>query len=425
MISKKKVHLFEIASMMSEPLDLMSSKLMCHHKTVAYISCLISKEIGLRPKAQDNLIMAGMMHDIGSLTLSERLNTLEFDLTEPHQHAERGYHTLRGFKPFSRPAEIIRYHHLPWKHGLGERCNGRSVPIESHIIHLADRASVLIDYKSDIMGQMDGVRDKIRERANDLFAPDLVDAFDAIAKKESLSFSIKPPLVCFYLGRRSQLLPYISLGLEDLDSLARVFSRVIDFRSPFTAAHSSGVAACASRLAQLAGMDDEDSAIMSAAGHFHDIGKMGVPVEILEKEEPLTDSEMNVVKSHVQYSFHLLDHFRTFSFLRDWAALHHERLNGRGYPFHFTEGQLSTGSRIMAIADVFTALTEDRPYRPGMEAGQIAGIMDEMAQEKSLDPEIYRLLTDNMDEIMYTCNTAQKEARRDYDKFCSKVELVC
>lgn len=204
------------------------------------------------------------------------------------------------------------------------------------------------------------------------------------------------------------------LDLEGLLGLADLFRRIIDFRSPFTATHSAGVAATAARLACLAGLSEMECRMMRAAGYLHDIGKLAVPAEILEKPGPLTEHEFNIIKQHAFHSYRIIESLPTLDVVNRWASLHHERLDGRGYPFHYSGRELSLGSRIMSVADVFTALTEQRPYRHAMEAAKALDVVRELGCASALDLEIVSLLASHLDEVDAERRAAQAAAGEDY-----------
>jgi HD-GYP domain-containing protein (c-di-GMP phosphodiesterase class II) len=147
--------------------------------------------------------------------------------------------------------------------------------------------------------------------------------------------------------------------------------------------------------------------MMRIAGFLHDLGKLAVPTEILEKPGKLTPEEFTVIRSHTYYTYRILDTLDDFDTINTWGAFHHERLNGKGYPFHHTGDVLSLGSRIMCVADVFTAITENRPYRAGMSLSDALTVLRTMAGSNSLDPEIVSLLTNNTSDI----NTARIAAQ--------------
>jgi HD-GYP domain-containing protein (c-di-GMP phosphodiesterase class II) len=231
------------------------------------------------------------------------------------------------------------------------------------------------------------VVDAIKSRSNNIFVPDLVEVFENLSAKESFWFDAASPEIEQIISDRNAL-PDIELDMEGLLMIAKLFSHVVDYRSPFTAVHSAGVSAVATLLAQMIGFSEIECRMMSVAGYLHDIGKLAVPSEILEKPARLSDEEFNIMKSHVYHSYRILEAVSGIDIINTWASFHHERMDGKGYPFHIKGGELPIGSRIMAAADVFTAITEDRPYRKGMSGEEALKIIEDMAKNNSLDKSI-------------------------------------
>ena len=400
----------------SEAMDMINSSLVDHHKQVAYISFSIASEIGLSSEEQNNLILAGLLHDSGALYLEDRLSTLEFELENPQRHAETGYLLLKNFAPFSKLAPLVRYHHIPWECGKGIRRRDEEINIGCHILHLADRISVLIQKQKNILTMTKEIYDKIKVNSGEIFMPELVLALKDLTKKEFFWLDAASSSIGSILASRSNL-PDVELNMKELISLAKFFCQIIDFRSHFTATHTSGVAATAEALAGLANFSDRECQIMKVAGYLHDLGKLAVPTEILEKPGSLSYEDFSIVRSHTYYTYRTLENIAEFDIINNWASFHHERMDGRGYPFHLKKQDLSLGSRIMALADVFTALSEDRPYRKGMSPDRAMKIIEEMANNSSLDKNILSLLRDHFDEIN-TCRTyAQEAARKEYKDF--------
>ncbi|MEA4933762.1 MAG: HD domain-containing protein, partial [Lawsonibacter sp.] len=200
----------------------------------------------------------------------------------------------------------------------------------------------------------------------------------------------------------------------DLIDLARIYSYLIDFRSPFTATHSASVAKVAQKLAELLHFSSTDCKKMLAAGYLHDLGKLTVDNAILEKQSALEPEEFDVIRSHTYYTYYLLDNIAGLDDLKRWAAYHHERLNGTGYPFHIGEDRLCLGSRIMAVADVFSALQEKRPYKEPMSQKETTTILNNMVKNKSLDPYIVGTILENFPVFAKTCMHAGEQAEMEY-----------
>ena len=153
------------------------------------------------------------------------------------------------------------------------------------------------------------------------------------------------------------------------------------------------------------------------AAYLHDLGKLAIPSEILEKKGRLTDDEWSVMRTHVYFTYQILNPIEVLDVVSSWSSLHQERLNGSGYPFHYTAEELPLGARVMAVADVFTGITEDRPYRKGMGREQALGVLRGMAESRELDPGLVELLTRNFEEIDRARAAAQREAVREYREF--------
>ena len=153
---------------------------------------------------------------------------------------------------------------------------------------------------------------------------------------------------------------------EGLDEIATAFADIIDAKSPYTYRHSSRVAAYARQVAAGLNLDADEQRRIYRAGLLHDIGKLGVSNQILDKPGKLTPAEWTQVQQHPKYTLSILSQVSAFGDFAWTAALHHEKLDGTGYPWGLKDKQLDLGARILAVVDIYEALTADRPYRPGM-----------------------------------------------------------
>ncbi|WP_396215332.1 HD-GYP domain-containing protein [Gemmatimonas sp.] len=162
---------------------------------------------------------------------------------------------------------------------------------------------------------------------------------------------------------------------ERLDRIAFAFAAVIDAKTPFTARHSSNVARYAVAIAGTLGVDRTARRDLLRAGLLHDIGKLGVSNRILDKPAKLTEEELGEIRKHPTWTLEILDHVAAFRHFAPDAARHHERLDGRGYPWRLAGDQLSFTARVLAVSDVYEALTATRPYREGLTVAKVIDIM--------------------------------------------------
>ncbi len=412
-ISKQFINIYDLLICITNAGDLVRPEFEEHHQRVAYIAFQIAEHMGLSVDEKKDLVLAGLLHDIGALSLDERLELLESEPPTSNGHAHRGALLIEEFAYLRNAANIIRYHHVPWNFTTGEQVNGAPVPLASHILHLADRVAVLVRKDRDVLEQVSGIRKSITGRRETVFAPELVDAFLRMSEKEYIWLDIAySPLA--YLLQQIVLFETIDLELDEVIELTRIFSRIIDFRSPFTSYHSAGVSKTAERLAELAGFCSAECKMMIIAGNLHDLGKLAVRRSVLEKKDKLDIFEQNEIKSHTFYTYRLLRSIKGFETISMWASFHHEKLNGKGYPFHLHQESIPLGSRIIAVADIFSAVTEERPYRAGVSAQEAVAILQNMVEDGSICPHVVALLANNLNMINEARLEAQAGASKEY-----------
>jgi HD-GYP domain-containing protein (c-di-GMP phosphodiesterase class II) len=417
------IPIFDLVLCLSQAVDLVSPLVADHHKRTAQIAYGLGMQMKLPKEELHDLIIAAALHDVGGLTQKDRIVALDFEYQDPYGHAVMGYLLLKTFSLFRTSADIVRFHHVPWMNGVGAALDGIPVPRASHILQLADRIAVLLDVNADVLQQVDGILEKIRAQSGERFIPEQVQALEVLAEKEAFWLDT---IYLQHLNVLSRRLNWDEIQITETDflGLTNLFRRIIDFRSQFTASHSAGVAAVAETLAQHCGFSFADQRMIHLAGLMHDLGKLAVPAEILEKQGKLTTEEFAVMRRHTYYTFHLLEPLKVLDVIRIWGAYHHERMDGHGYPFHLDENELPLGSRIVSVADIFTAITEDRPYRAGMKVNEAFQILADAASQHRLDKQVVDTLHDHIDEINETRRLAQTSALEEYQKFITEADAL-
>jgi response regulator RpfG family c-di-GMP phosphodiesterase len=418
------VEMIDMISALSTALDIINPALNDHHKRTCYIASCLAEELDLPTKEISTVFLASILHDIGAIVLTSRFKLLDFEDKSPHAHAELGALLLESFPPFAFFSPLVRFHHVPWDNGKGEIFNNKNVPKLSHLIHLADRIAVLVHLQKPVSQQVKSIVDKITAAQGNRFVPEYVEAFLNLSEQEAFWLDIISPNLDLVIKEKSQL-PAIPLDLIGMENLARFFSTIIDTRSHFTANHSSGVSASAMRLAELLGMTSTECHEIRIAGYLHDLGKLAVPETIIEKSGNLDKDERGIIKSHTYYTYAILKEVKGLEKIAIWASFHHETLTGEGYPFHRSSNELPLGARIMTVSDIFTALTEDRPYRKGMKKEEVVKIFSNMVEEGKIDSRVTEVLLVNYDEMNSVRSKAQSEHDANLKEFWSRSkELV-
>jgi HD-GYP domain-containing protein (c-di-GMP phosphodiesterase class II) len=213
------------------------------------------------------------------------------------------------------------------------------------------------------------------ERRGSWFDPALVDGLRALRRDAAFWRKVLGPAPRTHLA---ELEPEddVRMGEEaTLDIIAEAFARVIDAKSPYTYRHSEGVAAVAVEIGRAMDLEPEELRDLRRAALLHDIGKLGVSNLILDKPDRLTDQEMAQVRLHPAYTHQILGRVAAFAGIVEAASAHHERLDGRGYHLGVAGDQLSATARALAVADVYEAMTADRPYRAGLARDEVIAIL--------------------------------------------------
>jgi len=391
-------------------MDLASPNLSQHQQRTAFIAWEMCKLTKFSTERLENVFVAALLHDIGAFSLEEKTAFLQVETLNMEEHCVRGQKILRKIPWLRESARIIRYHHKAIR-DWHETIYVAHV-FDSQIIYLADFVERQIDRNKFILCQHHDIIEKVKNLSSIEFHPQIVELFLETSDREEFWLDIISPRLYTIL----QAGPFreINVNMSELLDISEVFRNIIDLRSRFTSTHSSGVAAAASMLAQMFGFTQLEVDFMQIAGNLHDIGKLAIPNEILNKPSRLNRSEIEIMKSHTYYTYTIINSISGMEEIARWAAYHHEKLDGSGYPFRCKENELSTGARIMAVADIFTALAENRPYRRGMEQKDIVKIMRQFADRNLIDSKLVRLLFFNYDEIYSHVKTQQNITQNFY-----------
>ena len=360
-----------------------------HAKRVAYMSVCVAEQLGICGKDLQDLAVYALLHD-NALTqyIQEELHSNLTDMKEMPRigvHCSIGEENIQGFPFHTDVKNVILYHH---ENADGSGPFGKKseeVPLFSRIIHLCDLLDQACCRKAFTTETWEWAKDILQRIRGTMVDEECAEALERIFSEEyflSLGGNFEVSL-WNKVPRQKQ-----ELDFSQIKKLAGFFAKIVDYKSPFTSTHSIGVAERAEKLSRYMGFDEETVQKMYLAGALHDIGKVAVGNEILEKPDRLTDAEFAVMKHHAAYTYNILSEIDDFEEIRDFAAFHHERLDGTGYPFGKDASELNVQERMMACIDIYQALTESRPYKKGMSHERACEILKNMADKGWLDMDI-------------------------------------
>ncbi|MDF2819733.1 MAG: hypothetical protein K0R15_174 [Clostridiales bacterium] len=354
-----------------------------HGKSVAYISARIGKAHNLTDEDLFDLISYALLHDNGMSNVLLHNETSLEDMEKKRIHCIDGERNLEMFPFINKKKNVILYHH---EHYDGKGIFGISssdIPFYSRIIALADCVALKYVGKETIPN----IHHYIEDEANKRFDPDIVKTFLEIQSKAEFWCELES---MYIEAAVFNIIPNVKINIsyKELRDVSQIFSNLIDAKSHFTGNHSKGISERIGILCEYYGYEEEEYWKMRIAADLHDIGKLIIKRSILDKPGKLSENEFFQIKSHTFHTRKVLEKIRGFEEITEWASNHHEKLDGSGYPYGLTKENLDRNSRILACVDIYTALTEERPYREALKHDQTIKIMREMADNNFIDNSI-------------------------------------
>lgn len=398
-MSNFNINLHEAVYSLSDALDLVGVTHIHHGKRVAYMAAECGKQMGWKGQRMDDLFQAAILHDCGVSKTIVHSRLAQFEWEKEGDHCKIGAVLLNSCPLLEHLAPVIRYHHTHWA-VLKDMDLPEEVKMAANCIYMVDRVDVLslgflVDQSNLLLGREE-IRKKIFEKRGDWFCPELVDAFMQISRSEAFWLSLENEHVSGYVSVWLSQTKVREMEFEELRSIVRIFSYIVDAKSPFTKSHSDGVARLARHLGVLFELSEQSCEMLELAGLLHDIGKLRQPDELLDKPGKLTPEEYSHIQRHSFDTYSILKNIKGLEAITQWAALHHERADGSGYPYHIQNGGLAKEARIIAVADVFQALAQKRPYRDPLAPDEIMEILNEMVDDGKLDRDVVLCVDKNL-----------------------------
>jgi len=329
-----------------------------------------------------------MLHDVGAYKTEEIDKMVIFETVDVWEHSIYGYLFLKYFSPLKEMAKIILFHHA--------ECNelkhleNPEHQMLAQLISLCDRGDVFALHG----GNSEGFKKYINQNRNIKYYDYIVDMFLASGINLDNVFEGVDTDEAF-----NHIFRDTPLSKEEVNGYIKMIIFSIDFRSSQTVIHTVATTCIAGIMAGLLGVDENDIEKIKTGAMLHDIGKIGIPVYVLESTDRLNDADMEIMRGHVDITEKILQG-NVDADIEHIAVNHHERLNGTGYPKHFGVHDIDFFDRIVAIADIFSALCGTRSYKTAYPKERIIRILSDMSSQNLIDPEIVELSIKHYEEII-------------------------
>jgi len=274
--------------------------------------------------------------------------------------------------------------------GKPDALAGEAIPVYARIALLAQVIDVF-----HTAGGRQAALDEVSTRSGQWFDPAQAEAFQSIAQSEAFWATLAAPdldraVLALEPGRYE-----VPLDEDYLDDIAAAFGQVVDSKSPYTSGHSARVALYTDLIGEALGFSLERRRWLKRGALLHDVGKLGVSNSVLDKAGKLDAEEWKAVQAHAALTESILSRIDAFSELAVVAGAHHERLDGGGYPRGLKAEDICMETRIITTADIFDAITAERPYRGAVPIPQTLEMMAKTVGT-ALDPDCFTALRQAM-----------------------------
>ena len=281
-----------------------------------------------------------------------------------------------------RVADGIRNLDEHWNgNGRPQRLERDAIPLNARIALAAQVADVFHQ-----VGGPEAALAEVRRRRGSWFDPRVADILCQLMSTPDFWTPMQAPDFAERLWDIEPVHQHLAVTDAQLDAIALAFAQIVDAKSHFTYGHSERVGQYAEAIARQLGLSDRQATWVRRGALLHDIGKLGVSNSVLDKPGALDADEWEQVRRHPALTEDILSRIGPFAELAKVAGAHHERLDGSGYPHGIAAADIRLETRIITTADIFDALSADRPYRRALPVGEVLAIMHK-EQGRAIDPD--------------------------------------
>lgn len=399
----------QMITLCNQFLKFYDSRLVEHGERVACIACKLMAQFEHREQLElKNVVLLALFHDIGAYKTEEIDRLLEFETVDAERHSIYGYLFLKNFTNLSALAQAVLYHHTP-----NSRLEGVSPVIRyyAQLIRLADRVDIALENKT--------APEELIPRLRRLdFEPSCLKALEKAVSQGKVTASVA--------GEErerweQEVLSSIPVSQQEALTYLKMMVHTIDFKSEATALHSTNTVIISCFLGEKLGLTQPQMESLSCAALIHDLGKAQVPNSILECAGRLSEGQMAVMRRHVEYTYEIIKDILPQDIV-DIATRHHEKLDGSGYPNGLKAAQLTQSDRILAVADIVSALSSRRSYKDGYSWLRTLHILEDMANRGLIDREAAGVIGENYLELQAVIERQSKPILRRYQAIRTQYE---
>ena len=351
------------------------------------------------PKKGPRLALLTMLKDIGTYYKSNRIPR-----SNPALAAASSYAFMHNCSPFNEDAKPLLFYQSKYLSDTNDPDHEAGL--------LMSLVNQIIEYNYQEY-TIDEMYELIRKDKRGIFNPEQVKKMFKLLKEQPDIYQKLNDKNSLFIYEASKYISTADYSVEELIGFIDMATFAFEFHNDETLAHTVTVASIAEELARLSKLPEPMIIEIRLASLVHDIGKIRVPIEILSYPGKLSDAQFAEMKKHVEYTRDIITGCFSFKIV-DIASHHHEKLDGSGYPEHLRERDLSIGDKIIAVADITSALYCKRSYKGSFADDKIQEILKSNCDKGQIDKRICQHLFDNWDHIMEVTKAVETDVLNQY-----------
>ncbi len=387
------------------------TRLVDHGVRVAYIVEQLTQGMEFSEEEKKELFLLSVFHDVGAYKTEEIDKMVQFETESVDAHSIYGYLFLEQFTPLKKKAEVIYYHHTPYREMEYVK---DGIKCFAQLIHLADRIDIAI------LSKMEPTEILSSFRRLDLFDECYLELLSNNLQHDMFSQMDWSEHIMTWAEAKIEGLP---IDREEADNYLEMLIHTVDFKSKTTMLHSVTATTISMFLGEHLKLSKKELETLYYATLVHDIGKIAISNSILESNQKLTADQRRMMEGHVYFTEEILKQVFNDEIVRI-AIRHHEKVNGLGYPYAIPGSELSASDRIVAVADIVSALISRRSYKEAMEWDQAILILREMEKNLHIDKVCVDILEEHTKELQDRIDREVKPLEYSYKTIQEKFELM-
>ncbi len=404
----------DVYMIIKQTLSMVNPDIMTHGEIVGFILAKMLECENAYTKADvADYAMLGVLHDLGLYRNKQNGSLFEFENTDVWAHSIYGYLFLKYLSPLADKADIILYHHLDYRL-YDNMKNSRYLKITSYL-NLADKMDLVMRSKSEFIDA-----EYFKAYRDITFSGQALDLFYKADAKFKILQSLSDG------SYRIELMRILSERVFSPEAKKRwleLLIYTIDFRSVHTVDHTMATTTFAHEIGRCMRLSSREQVNLYYGALLHDLGKLAIPIEILESPGRLSDEEMRVMRQHVEITEDILNGVVNEEIFKI-AITHHEKLDGSGYPRGLRGDQLNLQQRILAVADILSALYGKRSYKDSMDIDTIKRIIQEDADNGKICSKVVAITMRNYNTILRNFDEEHKLRMKMYLTIKEQYDII-